>query len=132
MNRRRTRVAAVTVAALGVFLTMTGVAFAHATLSPLVSETGVLLFFTETATTEKEKVGQVKIERFGFGNGPKTSFRFDSALTSAHVEPPDPPFSRDADFASPNQWTGSLSVSFPGDPDVPLAGPTFSAQLGHR
>jgi len=53
MNRRRTRVAAVTVAALGVFLTMTGVAFAHATLSPPVAETGVLQQFTLAVPTEK-------------------------------------------------------------------------------
>jgi uncharacterized protein YcnI len=54
MNRRRTRVAAVTVATLGVFLTMTSAAFAHATLSPPVAETGVLQQFTLAVPTEKE------------------------------------------------------------------------------
>ena len=54
MKRRRTRVAAVTAATLGVFLTMTGAAFAHATVSPPVAETGVLQQFTLAVPTEKE------------------------------------------------------------------------------
>jgi uncharacterized protein YcnI len=54
MNRRRARFAAVTAATLGVFLTVTGTAFAHATLSPPVAETGVLQQFTLAVPTEKE------------------------------------------------------------------------------
>ena len=56
MNRRRTRVAAVTVATLGVFLTMTSAAFAHATLSPPVAETGVLQQFTLAVPTDEDAV----------------------------------------------------------------------------
>lgn len=54
MHRRRARVAAVTVAALGVFLTVTSAAFAHATLSPPAAETGVLQQFTLAVPTEKQ------------------------------------------------------------------------------
>ncbi len=82
--------------------------------------------------TEKERVGEVKIRRLGLAIGPKSSFAFDSNLTSAHLEPPGPLFSGSADFASPGEWTGSLAVSFPGDPAVPLAGTDFSARLGRR
>lgn len=82
--------------------------------------------------TEKQNAGRVKIKRIAFDSGPKSSFTFDSALTSAHVEPPSPIFSGFADFASPAQWTGSLAVTFPGDPHVPLAGTGFSARLGRR
>jgi hypothetical protein len=31
----------------------------------------------------------------------------------------------------PESWTGSLSVSFPGEDDVPLTGPGFEATLRH-
>ena len=62
MNRRRTRVAAVTVATLGVFLTMTSAAFAHATLSPPVAETGVLQQFTLAVPTEKEGATTTEIQ----------------------------------------------------------------------
>jgi hypothetical protein len=82
--------------------------------------------------TEKEHVGEVEIRRLAYGFGPKSSFTFDPAFTSAHVEPPGPLFSGFADFASPTQWTGPLGVSFPGDPDVPLAGAGFSARLKRR
>jgi uncharacterized protein YcnI len=54
MKRRRVRVAAVTGAALVAFLTMTSSAFAHASLSPAVAETGVLQQFTLAVPTEKE------------------------------------------------------------------------------
>lgn len=58
-------------------------------------------------------------------------FTFDSGLTSAHVEPAGAPFTGSADFASPDQWTGDLSASFPGEPEVSLAGPEFTARLRH-
>jgi hypothetical protein len=74
--------------------------------------------------TEKKSVGEVAIMRL--------AFTFDSALTSAHLEPPGPIFSGFADFASPSEWTGSLAASFPGDPHAPLAGVGFSARLGRH
>jgi hypothetical protein len=51
------------------------------------------------------------------------------------VDPP-PPFVGNASFrdpaGGPPSWTGSLSVSLPGAPTVPLAGPDFVARLCHN
>lgn len=58
-----------------------------------------------------------------------SGFTFDQSLSSAHVAPPKPPFSGSADFASPDQWTGPLSVDFLGEKNVPLAGPGFDVSL---
>jgi hypothetical protein len=56
------------------------------------------------------------------------AFTFAPDLSSAHLDLP-PPFARAANFASPHSLTGSLTVSFPGAPDTPLAGPEARANL---
>jgi hypothetical protein len=78
---------------------------------------------------EKLRSGRVKILRVAGYYANRGSFRFDSGLTYAHVGPRDPPFFGSADFSAPDEWTGSLSVSFPGAPHVPLTGPGFKVTL---
>jgi diadenosine tetraphosphatase ApaH/serine/threonine PP2A family protein phosphatase len=79
------------------------------------------------ATSEVENRVSVFRVLFDFF-APASSFTYDAALTTAQLDPP-APFSGTADFAAPRTWTGTLAVSFPGDPDVPLAGPGFKARL---
>ncbi|HET8814862.1 MAG TPA: hypothetical protein VFM51_07895 [Solirubrobacterales bacterium] len=81
-----------------------------------------------------ERVGEMKIERSAYARGgAETFFRTNSSRAS--VFPPSP-FRGSAKFRDPAQapptWTGSLSVSFPGAPDVPLAGEAFWAKLCPR
>lgn len=64
-----------------------------------------------------------------------STFTFDNALTSAAVAPP-PPFSGTATLERENRrqrggWIGTLSASFPGVANVPLAGPTFTATMDY-
>jgi len=85
-------------------------------------------FAAATARTE----GALALYRVVFVKASPLTFAFDNALSFASVTPP-APFSgtgslqRDADGSK--TWTGSLTVSFPGEPDVPLVGTTFTAQL---
>lgn len=81
--------------------------------------------------TESEDRGQLFITRVVWTSAPKPTFEFASDLSSAHVKPP-APFSGSADFSAPDQWTGSLAVSFPGFGEVPLTGDDFSASLQRR
>jgi hypothetical protein len=81
--------------------------------------------------SEHRRQGRVSILRVAGSDDPSSVFNFDSQLTSAHVRPVGPPFTGSADFAAPDQWAGDLSVSFPGEPDVPLTGPGFTARLRH-
>jgi hypothetical protein len=65
---------------------------------------------------------------------PGVTFDFDPDLSSASLSPPAPfagsaSFTRIDDYTT--RWEGPLSVSFPGMPDVPLSGRTFSWSLGH-
>ncbi len=82
--------------------------------------------------TAYESKGRLGIFRKVLARGPAASFASDSALSFATLEPP-PPFSgsgylrREASGAK--TWSGSLAVSFPGAPDVPLAGPAFRTWL---
>jgi hypothetical protein len=75
-----------------------------------------------------EQRRRVFIFRSAYAKAGSSAFSFNPGLTSAHVEPP-APFVGTADFAAPHAWTGTLSVSFPGQPDVPFAGPEFKARL---
>jgi hypothetical protein len=76
--------------------------------------------------------GSLGFYRAVFATASPLTFAFDSALSFGSVSPP-PPFSgtaslrRNADGSK--SWAGSLAVSFPGEPDVPLVGPKFKAQL---
>jgi hypothetical protein len=89
--------------------------------------------FFAAATDER---GQgMRIQRSVAVAGPTRSFVFEDNLGSATVEPP-APFSGSAGFERAAKgrktWTGDLSVSLPGRPDVPLAGPKFIPALLHQ
>jgi hypothetical protein len=80
-----------------------------------------------------ERARGVTIIRTAAATAPAADFAFDSALDSATVAPPAPfsgsaTFQRNADGTT--SWRGSLAVSFPGTPDVPLVGPGFESSLG--
>jgi hypothetical protein len=81
------------------------------------------------AALERERREIVRILRFAGAEGRADDFTFNAGLTSAHIEPPNHPFAGFADFAAPNEWTGPLSVSFPGAPDVSLTGSRFRVRL---
>jgi len=76
--------------------------------------------------------GRLAIYRSAYVKGPATAFGASSTLSKANVEPP-APFSGHGTLERGPQgakiWTGSLAVSFPGEPDVPLTGPQFDIQL---
>jgi hypothetical protein len=75
---------------------------------------------------------QIQIFRVAGAIGPSSDFTYDSALTSATVTPP-APFSGSAQFErlpdGTTNWTGSLSVEFPGGGPVALTGFPFTATL---
>jgi hypothetical protein len=80
----------------------------------------------------KERRGKIAISRSVEGWMPGSAFLFARDLRSASVDPP-APFSGAASFhraAAPrNQWTGSLSIDFPGSANVPLVGGGLKALL---
>jgi hypothetical protein len=68
-------------------------------------------------------------------SAPAADFSFDPAFSTAILTPPAPfsgsgSFQRGADGST--TWSGSLAVSFPGMPNVALAGPQFTASLGNE
>lgn len=85
------------------------------------------------ATLKVERNG-IQIERTISGRQPATAFEYDPWLRTATVEP-SAPFSGVANFrrnAVPvNRWTGTLSVDFPGAPNVPLTGGAFPVHVVH-
>ncbi len=79
-----------------------------------------------------ESVGRVWISRLAFVEASKDVFSFDPSLNTATLAPPRP-FSGSATFQQiddyTTRWEGSLTVSFPGRPDVSLTGRGFAATL---
>jgi hypothetical protein len=76
-----------------------------------------------------EKIEDVSVRRSVTELAPVASFVVSPHLRRATVTPP-APFSGTATFerhgkSMPPSWTGSLSVSFPGRPNLPLTGPRF-------
>jgi hypothetical protein len=84
---------------------------------------------TAFVASTRERTGRVLIKRSAAQFAGPSEFTFNGGLSSAQVEPVGPPFSGSADFAAPGGWSGPLSVSFPGQPDVPLTGAGFTARL---
>ncbi len=80
----------------------------------------------------EQTVGSLGVFRGVFVHASPATFAFDNALSSAGVTPP-PPFSGSGSFqrapTGAKSWTGSLAVSFPGAPNVPLTDPRFKTQL---
>jgi hypothetical protein len=78
--------------------------------------------------------GEFAIERVAWAFAPAGALRYDRDLQTATLEPPAPfaghaTFNRNASRA--HQWTGNLTVDFPGRSDVPLTGRGFWADLEH-
>ena len=80
----------------------------------------------------EQTIGSLGVFRGVFLHGSPATFAFDSALSFAGVTPPSP-FSGSGSFqrepTGAKVWNGSLAVSFPGAPNVPLADPRFKTQL---
>jgi hypothetical protein len=80
----------------------------------------------------EQTVGSLGVFRGVFVSGSSATFASDSALSVAGVTPP-PPFSGSGSFqrgsTGAKSWTGSLTVTFPGAPNVPLTDPRFKTQL---
>lgn len=76
-----------------------------------------------------EEHGPVSVVRFGYNTGKPSEFRFNRRLTSARIAPKEAPFEHGGDFRAPHRWTGPLSASLPGAPDMRLAGRGFRAAL---
>jgi hypothetical protein len=76
--------------------------------------------------------GRLAILHLAFAPASPLTFASDPALSFASVSPP-APFSGSGDLRhnpdGSKSWTGTLSVSFPGAPDVPLTGPGFKTVL---
>ncbi|HVD41250.1 MAG TPA: hypothetical protein VNC16_09645 [Solirubrobacterales bacterium] len=82
----------------------------------------------------RERVDGMNIERSAETHAPKSAFT-STGRTRATVHPPKP-FSGSAQLRDPAHqpasWTGTLSVSFLGAPEIALAGEAFKAQLCPR
>jgi hypothetical protein len=89
---------------------------------------GAARFLAATQHTE----GRLAIYRTAYVRAPSKVFSANGSLSSASLSPP-APFSGAGSLQRGPQgaklWTGSLSVSFPGEPHVPLTGPQFKTQL---
>jgi hypothetical protein len=91
---------------------------------------------TSFVASSIEKEAGVSIRRWASISASSSEFTFDRRLTTATVTPP-APFSGSATFergpkGSQPSWSGSLTVSFPGRPEVPLTGPNFTSLLFSR
>jgi hypothetical protein len=99
-----------------------------ATYLEATRERGFSRFLAATQHTE----GRLAIYRTAYVRTSSPTFSADAPLSSASLSPP-APFNGSGSFQrgphGAKLWTGSLSVSFPGEPDVPLTGPQFKTQL---
>jgi hypothetical protein len=91
-------------------------------------ERGVTVFRAASQHTE----GRLAIYRTAYVRAPGAAFSASASLASAKLAPPAPFSGTGSRVRGPQGaklWTGSLSVTFPGQPDVPLTGPQFQTQL---
>ena len=82
-----------------------------------------------------EKRGRFAIGYRAYALGRAKTLSVDNRLDTGAISPP-APFSGTGTFERiarhrPGRWRGSLTVDFPGRPDVPLAGKDFGATLIH-
>jgi hypothetical protein len=77
-----------------------------------------------------ERAGRVRIHRTAIAlHSGDAGFSFDQRLRSADIGP-GRPFSGSASYnVAGRKWSGDLSVSFPGEPNVALAGTAYRARL---
>lgn len=85
----------------------------------------------------RETVADLSVRRYVYEVAPISRFAVGRGLRKATVTPP-APFAGSASFerrpkGKPADWSGSLSVSFPGKSEVPLTGPSFKiVELGQH
>jgi hypothetical protein len=82
--------------------------------------------------TVEQTVGRLAIHRLAIARGRPRSFATDDALSFATIAPTSPFAGTGSMTRGPTGaplWGGSLTVSFPGAPDVPLTGPLFKTRL---
>lgn len=89
---------------------------------------------TELQAIVDERRGRIGIQRMIWGRAGAAALSYDNLLQTATVKPP-APYSGEATFRRDdpvgNQWTGNLSVDFPGRSNVRLTGRSFRASLEH-
>jgi len=81
---------------------------------------------------DEETGGKMAVVRYALAVARRQVFSHDDALTSATLRPPRPFHGKGVYRAAPDgttAWTGSLSISFPGAPRLPLAGADFATDL---
>jgi len=85
------------------------------------------------AAINEEGLGSMARIRFALATAPsKKSFDFNEALTEAAITPPAPFHGKGTYHAASDgsaTWAGSLSVSYPGAPRLPLTGEGFETTL---
>ncbi len=83
-------------------------------------------------TVHERTEGELAIYRSAYAKAPASSFGAQRSLSQATFRPP-APFTGTGLFRRDSQgtklWSGSLAISFPGEPNVPLTGPRFKTQL---
>jgi hypothetical protein len=80
----------------------------------------------------EQTIGRLAIHRLAVARGRPSSFATDDALSFATLAPTNPFAGTGSMTRGPTGarlWGGSLTVSFPGAPDVPLTGPLFKTRL---
>jgi hypothetical protein len=73
--------------------------------------------------------GPVFVYREAYLEGKASDFRVNRRVTSAHIDPSPNAFRGSGNFKAPHRWRGPLATSFPGAPNVRLAGRDFRAEL---
>jgi hypothetical protein len=80
----------------------------------------------------EQTVGRLAIHRLAIARGGPRSFATDDALSFATISPTSPFAGTGSMTRGPTGarlWGGSLTVTFPGAPEVPLTGPPFKTRL---
>jgi len=83
------------------------------------------------AVTEQSRGSMAEV-RYALAVAPNKDFSFNEELNHAILDPPKPFRGKGVYTAAPDgatSWGGSLSVSFPGAPRLPLSGPEFDVEL---
>jgi len=87
---------------------------------------------TQFVAVEQHTFGRLAVLHVAHAHGSAKRLASDPALSFASVTPP-APFSGSADLRhdpdGSKRWSGTLTATFPGAPDVPLTGPDFKTIL---
>jgi hypothetical protein len=102
----------------------------------VVDSTELLAFAAGKATlllvVDEKSLGTMAELRYALSVAPTKALTANEALTAATLKPPAPFDGKGTYSAAPDgstQWSGSLSVVFPGAPRLSLTGDGFTAQL---